>query len=296
MLDTIKSLIKKFVPLKVLRRFKKSIYFLNRRKPFSFGYEEFREEFIDSILKDTYIMELFRSKRNLPNGYGFGLDERVVEYPWLISNLPKNIGITLDAGSACNFSYIIDELLARYADLTILTLAPELNCFWDRKISYNFGDIRNIPIIDAHYDSIISISTLGHIGMENDIYTSNARFHQKNPDDFKVALIELKRILRPKGKLYLTVVYGRYINGGWFQQFDKNMIDEILNTFAPTNYSLTFFKYTKDGWNIASQEECDECEYFDIHKTKYFDKLSTKGFDEDRAAAARSVACIVLEK
>ena len=53
--------------------------------------------FIIDILKDRDLIDIFKKFKYLKNNYGFGLDEGVVEYPWVFSRmfnvLKKNVKI-----------------------------------------------------------------------------------------------------------------------------------------------------------------------------------------------------------
>src|SRR5436190_14422667 len=110
------------------------------RRPWSRGYEEHKEaEIVRALSDDGLRME------SLPPGYGFRLDERIVEYPWLFSHLPAGPGRLLDAGSVLNFAWLIDHPRLRDKQLHICTLAPETRCFWRRGISYAYDDLRRLP-------------------------------------------------------------------------------------------------------------------------------------------------------
>lgn len=76
--------------------------------------------------------------------YGYGLDERVVEWPWALSRLRKQKRV-LDASAALNHSFILQQLAAQDTQLDIFTFAPEQVCEWKLGISYLFGDIRDFP-------------------------------------------------------------------------------------------------------------------------------------------------------
>jgi len=62
-------------------------------KPWTKGYAEYKLREIDRALRSGE----FRAD-NLPAGYGFRLDERIVEYPWLFSRLPLGSGTLLTPG------------------------------------------------------------------------------------------------------------------------------------------------------------------------------------------------------
>src|SRR6202521_3837783 len=105
-------------------RFKRS-----GRRPWSSGYLEYKNHEIARWLQPGAF-----AIPSLPPGYGFRLDERIVEYPWLFSRLPAEPGALLDAGSVLNFDYLLDHALLQNKKLHICTLAPESECFWKRGI------------------------------------------------------------------------------------------------------------------------------------------------------------------
>jgi len=271
-------------------------YIKSGRRPWSKGYHEFKLEFIHQVLRNEEIMAAFRNSLSLPEGYGVRLDDRVVEYPWVLSRISNGPGHICDAGSTLNFSEIIDYPKLRDKSIDIITLAPESNCFWHMGISYILSDLRSIRIHDDYYDEIVCISTIEHIGMDNIMYTHDSVYSENESLDFCKVCLELKRVLKPGGKLYITVPFGRYQNFGWFQQFDIHLVDLIAETFQPSEASSCYYKYTQSGWNISDQLSCSESEYFDVRSTKYFDPDSATDYDKDFAAASRAVTCLEFKK
>src|SRR2546429_85425 len=77
-------------------------YFKNGRVPWSVGYGDFRWEKISQSINDAEILKQFANNR-VPPEFGIGLDERVLEYPWLLSRLNVSSGRLLDAGSTFNY-------------------------------------------------------------------------------------------------------------------------------------------------------------------------------------------------
>jgi len=234
----------------------------------------------------------------LPKGYyGYALDDRVVEYPWVLSRISEsNDGYLLDAGSALNFKEILESPALKNKRITIINLNPEENCFWQKGISYVFGDLRNLPFKDNCFDYITCISTLEHIGMDNVLYTKDSKYKEEKIFDFEKAILELKRVLKEEGKLFITIPFGKYQNLGRFQQFDSKLVKRVLEVFGPKEYKVNYYKYAKESWNVSNERECQDAEYFDIFKTKYFDRKSSLDFDSDFAAASRAVACLELVK
>lgn len=263
-------------------------YELYGRKPWSRGYFEYKWREIGAVLKNNDLLKLFNNGEKLPEKYGIGVDERVVEIPWAISQIDDDYAEMLDAGSALNFKEIIEHKNIVSKNLFIMNLNPESNCFWKKGVSYVYSDIRNAPFKSDNFDIISCVSTLEHMGMDNtQIYTKEKKFKENN-GDYLPAVLEMKRMLKPGGTLFITVPFGKYENHGFFQQFDSQMVQRIVNAFGGVGYKVVFYKYSKDGWQISSREQCEGSEYFNIRTSN---KIS-----HDGAAAARAVACVILKK
>jgi len=259
-------------------------YLSGGRQPWSKGYVQFKERFIAQALADESLMHIFTQNDQLPNNYGHALDERVVEFPWVISQLSTCGRRILDAGSALNHSYLLDLPAVRSRDVTILTLAPERFFLPRSNVSYMFGDLRGTVIRDASMSVVTCISTLEHIGMDNTmIYTADKTFDEAHPDDYKKVLAEIRRVLIPGGFALITVPFGKKENHGWLQQFDLNGIQEIIRAFDRCD-EVRFYRYQASGWQRSSAEQCAGCEYYNVH--------ARAAPDPDLAAAARAVACI----
>ena len=268
----------------------------NGMRPWSKGYSEYHTQEFIKILNNEDLLQIFKQSKQLPKKYGFRLDERIIEYPWVLSRLPKERCRVLDAGSTFNFDYIITNPIVSNKDLFIATLSPESQCFWKKKVSYVYSDLRDNPFKDGYFDIVVCISTLEHIGMDNAMYTDNNQFHEHKPNSFVDALKEFNRILKPDGDLYITVPYGKHKNYGFFQSFDADLVQQVIETFKGSPDEINYYQYLEDGWILSEESKCSTCEYFDINQTKYFDKQSTKDYDADYAAAARAVVCMKFTK
>jgi SAM-dependent methyltransferase len=278
-------------------------YLKGGRKPWSRGYKASKFDFIQTVLKDNVLVEKFRCSQTLPEGYGYGYDERVVEYPWVLSrlsegkNLPRQAGgkadRLLDAGSVFNFPEILENPKLSGKDITIFTLAPESRAFWDRGISYHYGDLRRLPFRDGWFDEVVSISTLEHVGMNNQVYTRDACC-EKVGLDAKHAAQELIRVLKQGGKFLASVMFGKHQliewnNSPFAEQFDSVILKDLLEVFSScAGVSTCFYKYTKNGWNLSSEQDCQDAEYFNVH--------TASSFAPDNAAAARAVVLVEVIK
>ena len=268
-------------------------YIKGGRKPWSRGYKASKFNFIRSVLNDDALIAKFRNTEVLPEGYGYGYDERVVEYPWALSRLLAEESKLLDAGSVLNFPEIVEHPKVSGKQLSILTLAPESNAFWEKGISYHYGDLRELPFRNEWFDEIVSLSTLEHVGMDNRKYRKENTGEQIGLEA-KEAAKEIIRVLKPQGRFLVSVPFGKHQILEWdgarfAEQFDSSLLKDLLALFSScTRVSKFFYKYTEKGWNISTEEQCRGVEYFNVH--------SADEFDLDNVAAARAVALFEVIK
>ncbi len=259
------------------------VYSLTGRRPYSPGYYTEKRRTIENAIDQGFL----RDGRQLPVPYGRSMDERVVEYPWVFGQLPTEPAAVLDAGSAFNHRFLIDRLPFPASNLTICTLAPEKRCFWNRGISYVFDDLRASRFADSAFNVVLSVSTIEHIGLDNEmLYTSDSSKRESSPDGYLAAVREFRRILKSGGVCLVTVPFGRARNHGWFQVFDASMVQSVIETFGPSSARVDYFGFSTHGWASAIPDTLRESSFFDIH--------AQTTLDPDRAAGARAVACIRL--
>jgi SAM-dependent methyltransferase len=238
------------------------------------------------------MLELPFDPSHLPRGFGHKLDERLVEYPWLFFVLPDGPGELLDAGSALNHDFILDQPSLQSKKMTIMTLAPEAHNFWDRGISYLYGDLRHTCFRDELFDFIVSVSTLEHIGLDNQRFHSAQLRGQvgqaMQAGSHLEAVNEFRRILKPGGRCYITVPFGKKFRGKWHQVFDADMVDELVTAFAPASHTETYFRHLPEvGWQTSSRSAASDAVYFDYQVDRPWSGCP---------AAAEAVACLELRK
>ena len=258
-------------------------YVAKGRRPWSAGYYTAKKMAITGAIDGG----LLSSIQSLPVGFGERIDERVVEYPWVFGQLPPKPGKVLDAGSALNHDFLLRRAPLKDAQLTIMTLAPEKRCFWNRSISYVYGDLREPYFADASFDVVISVSTIEHVGLDNTLlYTSNAAKREADALGFVPAIREFRRVLKPGGLCLITVPFGRRGVHGWYQVFDEALVARLVEAFAPAGHHVDYFGYGTTGWQRAAPGALVDAEFFDIH--------AGIPVAPDFAAGARGVACIRL--
>lgn len=269
------------------RTFLKDRYLRSERIPWSEGYQEYKYDFIGEFIECNEMADF--TKGALPTGFGYRMDERFVEYPWFFSHLKDDEQVLLDAGSVLNFSQILQTRKLRNRRLYIATLASEGYPAAPISPSYVYEDLRDTCFRDSFFDAVCSLSTLEHIGLDNTIlYTADKSKKEDDRFSYLQAIEEFRRILKVNGTLYLTVPYGRYRNHGWFQVFDAEMINRLIETFSPAQIQTTYFKYENDQWNFSDMDSCRDGEFFDIQ--------TRNDYEPDYLAGARCVICLEMTK
>ena len=117
--------------------FKVALFKLGGKKPFCSGYTTFKFRYIKDVINNEKMMDIFKNNMTLPEKYGYGLDDRVVEYPWVLSRISSVSSFNLlDTGSAINFKEILEHNNVKNKKVTIVNLNPESNCFWNKVNDY----------------------------------------------------------------------------------------------------------------------------------------------------------------
>ena len=199
----------------------------------------------------------------LPQNYGKGLPERVVELLLLKLSYSPNIRV-LDVGHAnamdCHLKVL--QSLPRPSYITGIDIA---NPVYDSHLYYKqsmIGDITKTPFSDGEFELIWCISALEHFGMDNSVYTEN--FERENTMDIQ-AIHEMLRLLTTGGKLLITVPYGKYEDHGWFKNYDKEHWQRLINIVqSKAKVQEWYFRHTfGKGWSSVHPDELQYIGYYD---------------------------------
>jgi SAM-dependent methyltransferase len=250
-------------------------------EPVTLEYNATHRALIGSLLASEEWRELFAAGDQLPAGLGVGYDERVVEYPWLFSRRLR--GRVLDAGSVLNHRHVVEAILEEVDELTITTLAPEPVAFISMAVSYLFADLRELPFRDDWFDEVVCLSTLEHVGMDTAIYGADTPRAPDPQEEAAKALRELLRIVKPGGRVHISVPYGHSEDLGWLRQLDRAEVNELFTRAGAPRRDESVFLLTPEGWRRATPAEAADATY----------NLGP-GRAPDGAVAARAVLCATV--
>lgn len=270
----------KSVSYNYLRQKRINSFIAGGATPWTSGYYDYKVDAIKTIISRNNFWKEVGSHE-----FGYRIDERVVEYPWLFSCLKEDSIVMLDAGSALNYDFLLDNSKLSTKKLFISTLSPENQAFWRKGISYVYEDLRKTCFREEFFDCIACISTLEHIGLDNTfIYSKDRAFKESDELGYLLLVDVLHSLLKEGGTVYFTFPYGRKKNYTWLQVFDDLSLDMIIKRFNPSSYHEFIFMYYNDRWNLSDREEAKDAEYYDIH--------TDKEYARDYCAAARAVAWV----
>lgn len=264
--------------------------------PWSPAYFIWRDRFLARAVRAPEVRGALARGGDLPPSYGIGLDERCVEYPWLLSRIPEDRAPLLDAGGGANHTFVLDDPAMRGRPTTVLTLAPERGFLRRGGVDYRFGDLREPDLPEGAFGVIACVSTLEHVGFDNTPYTGEARHREHAPSAALDVMKRLRRLLRPGGRLLLTVPFGAPGDFGHFRQFDSAGLAGLVEAFGPAAVDRTFFRYGPGGWRRADEAACRDAAYVEWLSRPRAEWPDPPRLEPDRAVAARAVACLELAR
>ena len=213
--------------------------------------------------------------------WGAGTTERAIEIPWALSRYRSERRV-LEVG--CSFASENPQYIEGLLSLAI----PELHGIDISSVPApdfikRTADIRDSGYEAEFFDMILCVSTIEHVGRDNSrqykpVAQLLTREDDPTPPDVR-AMAEMLRILKRGGKLILTVPFGRFVNYGWFINYDSAAIARLLSSSRISAIQADYFSSHQEGWV--------PCFANDLRDTVYGD---------NGAPAAAGVACFEITK
>jgi SAM-dependent methyltransferase len=172
-----------------------------------------------------------------------GMDERVVEIPWVLSRL-RGSGRILEVGYAFAETAYLGALLRAGVELVGVDLATR-----DVEgLETVEADVRDLPFPDRSFEQVLLVSTLEHIGADNSAYGLAT---ESDGGARLLALRELRRVLRRDGSLLVTVPLGEPSDYGWFRQEDERGWTRLYARAGFFIEEQESYELGPEGWRAA---------------------------------------------
>ena len=176
-------------------------------------------------------------------------DERAIEIPWCLARYDGERRV-LDVGTANAEPAYVEGLRALGApELVGVDLAEPADVV---------ADVRALPFADGSFDLVFCVSTLEHVGRDNEVYEVDA---PRDEQGDAAALRELHRVLAPDGRLLVSVPTGERDDQGW--QLQRPPL-EWVGLFEQGGFVVfedELYLHGPDGWRAGELAEAEGARY-----------------------------------
>jgi SAM-dependent methyltransferase len=183
-------------------------------------------------------------------------DERAVEIPWCLTRYDGERRV-LDVGYAFAEAAYVAGLLALGAEELVGVDLAEADVPGLRSV---VADVRTLPFDDDSFDFALCISTLEHVGRDNEVYDVDA---PREDSGDEAALRELRRVLGKNGRLLVSVPTGVADDQGWQVVRTPEQWIERFERSGFVVYEDELYVRGGDGWRTAPLEEARTARYLE---------------------------------
>jgi SAM-dependent methyltransferase len=181
-------------------------------------------------------------------------DERAIEIPWCLARYQGERRV-LDVGYAFAEPAYLAGLVGLGAEEVVgVDLAQT-------KVPGLFGvvaDVRSLPFEEGTFDLVYCISTLEHVGRDNEVYDVDA---PRDETGDEAALQELRRVLMREGRLLVSVPTGVHDDQGWQVQRTPEDWVALFERAGFVVYEDELYVRGPDTWRTATLDEARRASY-----------------------------------
>jgi SAM-dependent methyltransferase len=178
-------------------------------------------------------------------------DERALEIPWSLARYRGEQRV-LDVGYAFAEPAYLAGLAALGASELVGADLAQADVPGLRSV---VADVRELPFTDGSFDLAFCISTLEHVGRDNEVYDVDAALDDGGDE---AALRELHRVLAKDGRLLVSVPTGVHEDQGWQVVRAPEDWVAIFERSGFLVYEDELYVRGDDGWRSASLDEVRE--------------------------------------
>lgn len=179
---------------------------------------------------------------------------RLIEIPWTLARYRGEARV-LDVGHAFAEPAYLAALTRLGAEAVVAVDLAELDV---PGIDTVAADVRSLPFEDESFDLILCLSTLEWIGSDNRVFGLSP---EREPDGPRAALDELRRVLRPDGRMLVTVPCGAEQDLGWFVQHTREGWERLFAGSDLFPFEEQVYELASSGWRPAGAVGADGVRY-----------------------------------
>jgi SAM-dependent methyltransferase len=198
----------------------------------------------------TALKRLFVTSHSLPPELGAFVDlsgDREIEWAYISSRLPAGSGSVLDFGAGCGTM----SMHGVQKGYQVLALDLEENPFhWSHpNLKRIRGDLLKLDLREVSFDYILNCSTVEHVGL-----TGRYGVSEEETNGDLDAMRKLRRLLKPSGKMLLTVPCGQdSVIVPWHRVYGEKRLPELLEGYQ-IEEQCYWMKQSDNCWHPTDRE------------------------------------------